>query len=66
MSDEIKVLEKKLKLLEEKIEAQKKCLPAHSAQPMMLIELEKLEDEYVGLLSHLSALKEKTGKNKFS
>jgi hypothetical protein len=65
MSDKIKSLEKNLKLLEKKIKELKKSHPDNSANPMMHIELEKLEDEYVSLISHLSALKEKTEKNRF-
>ena len=55
-----KLLEEKLKELDEKIAEVNKRMPAHSVKPPIMTELFELEDERDALEKQMSQLKKKT------
>ena len=56
MSNNIDTLEAELEKLNERIKDQEARLPAHTIKPIMLIELEELEDERDALEARIAAL----------
>ena len=57
MKNTKKMLELKLKELDDKIEEVQKRLPAHSVKPPIMMELFKLEDERDDILKQIERLK---------
>ena len=55
---EIRILEKEMARLAEKIAETRDRLPAHSVKPPAMMELLELEDEYDRLAKRRDALKE--------
>ena len=60
MKLDLKGLEAKLKVLDEKITAVKKRMPAHSIKPPIMMELFELEDEREALEKQIHQLKKNT------
>ena len=60
MKPDLKGLEAKLKVLDEKIAAVKKRMPAHSIKPPIMMELFELEDEREALEVQIHQLKKDT------
>ena len=60
----LKLLESRLKQLEDKIEEAKQQLPAHSVKPPIMMLLLELEDERDAILSQISSIKKKMSEKK--
>ena len=58
MKKDIKSLEKRLKELDEEINAVEKQLPAHSVKPPIMTALFELEDERAAVFEELERLKQ--------
>ncbi len=57
MHKDIKLLEKKLKKLDEKITEVNRRMPAHSVKPPIMVQLFELEDEREAIVKKIEALK---------
>ena len=57
MKKDINLLKKRLRELDERIEAVEKQLPAHSVKPPIMAELFELEDERDAIFVELERLK---------
>lgn len=57
MHKDIKLLEKKLKELDEKITEVNRRMPAHSVKPPIMVQLFELEDEREAIVKKIEALK---------
>ena len=60
MDQDLKLLEDRLKELDEKIAAVNKRMPAHSAKPPIMTELFALEDERDAVANQILQLKKRT------
>ena len=60
MDQDLKLLEDRLKELDEKIAAVNKRMPAHSAKPPIMTELFALEDERDAVAKQILQLKKRT------
>lgn len=60
MKPDLKVLEDKLRALDEKIAEVKKRMPAHSIKPPIMMELFELEDEREAFEKQIHQLKKNT------
>ena len=58
--DSLKILEDRLKKLEQKIRQAKLQLPAHSIKPSEMITLLDLEDERDAILQQIDSIKKKS------
>ncbi len=58
MQDDLKLLENRLKELDQQIAEVNKRLPAHSVKPPIMTELFALEDERDAVAKQLDALKQ--------
>ena len=54
--DSLEILEKRLKILEKKIEETKLHLPAHSIKPPVMMALLDIEDERDAVLEKINSL----------
>ena len=64
MDQNLKLLEDRLKALDEKIAQVNKRMPAHSVKPPIMTELFALEDERDEVFNQLEALKQKKTRTK--
>jgi len=64
MDQNLKLLEDRLKELDEKIAQVNKRMPAHSVKPPIMTELFALEDERDEVFNQLEALKQKKTRTK--
>ncbi len=63
MQDDLKLLENKLKKLDEKIAEVNKRMPAHSVKPPIMMQLFELEDERDALAKQINQLKKRSPVN---